>query len=552
MFPARSSRLLQSRRVAQGISGVLLACSAWMGWVSRAEAPPKPAFRVPLKELGFPGYVTSLMHVGASVAGVHMLDDSHVLFTYSLRSLVPRLPGDDANDTDRQVGAVLVEVPSGKVLARTKWHLHDYGQYLWSLGHGVFALRSGSEMSLFAPMHSLAAGEDPFLRIALPHRSGKPELVMNSPDGKVVTVEVSSPAEVATDDSDQGGKRKHYTLEFFRLSTAARGGLLEISGAGAVGSPVPLRLALDGDGYLWAEDGERGKWMVSFNEFGGKQQPITSLLSSCHPRLNLLSRSQFLAETCRGSDQRPMLAAYGFDGHENWEEEFGEALQPPTLKLAPGVGRFAVSRLIASSTGGSTSGSSLIGDDPVSQEVRVYQTESGDLLFHLQCLPAVRSSENFDLSPDGRTLVLLGRETMDFYRLPELSAKDRKDLAEVQAMTPPVGSGPVLLSRITRRIDDPAGATSEPSLKPALDRGSVALANGAGMNASPSAAQAATGSGGAPAGDPVSLSGAEAKSASAAVPNGTQPPQASDVRRPPTLLNPGESAEYKGQSPVPK
>jgi hypothetical protein len=548
MFPARVSRWPQTRRIVQGIAGAVLTCGLGPGLVVHAEAPPKPAFRVPLKELGFPGYVTSLMHVGASVAGVHMLDDSHALFTYSMRSLVPRLPGDDANDTDRQVGAVLVELPSGKVLARTKWHLHDYGQYLWSLRGGNFVVRSGSELSLIAPLQSLAAGDDPFLRIALPHRNGHPEMVVGSPDGKVITVELSSAAEPGPEDDGMARKRKHYTLEFFRLRSLAKGVLPEISGAGAVGSPVPLHLPLDGDGYLWAEDGERGKWSVTFNEFGGKQQRITSLLSSCHPRLDLLSRSQFLAETCRGSDQRPMLAAYGFDGHENWEEEFGEALQPPMLKLAPEAGRFALSRLSASTGGGGTSsGSTLAGDDTVGQELRVYQTESGDLLFHLQCVPAMRSSENFDLSPDGRTLVLLGPETLDFYKLPELSAKDRKELAEVQTMTPPMGAGPVLLTRITR----PIAAPEEPAGRPAPDLGADRGERAAQTSEPSGKGTVETQAGASSAGEPrAGMVAADVGRVSAAPAGGA--PAETEARKRPTLLNPGEHPEFKGQSSNPQ
>ena len=516
----------------------LMACG---GMSLRAETPPKPSLRIPLSELGFPGYVLSLMHAGASMATVHMLDNTHVLFTYSLRSLVPRLPGDDINDSDRQVAAVLLEIPSGKVLARTKWHLHDHGPYLWNLGQGRFILRSGSELSVFMPMQAIARGEDPFLRFALPHRPGQPVLVEGSPDGRMVTVEIESEVRrAAGEEGDESRKKKHYTLEFFRVEGPLNAkDPLQVRGAGAVGSPVLLRLPLDGDGYLWAEDGERGgKWMVSFNEFGGKQQSLTPVMSSCHPRLTLLSRSQFLAETCRGSEQQPMLAAYGFDGHENWQEQFGEALQPPVLALAPEAGRFAMSRLVAAGTG-DAGASTLNGDDSIAQEIRVYQTESGDRLLRLQSAPAVRTAENFDLSPDGRMLVVMGRQTLDLYRLPELTAKDRKDLAEVQGMTPPEGSGPVALAKITRPVDAPIDAAEERKGR------ALPLTTGTGRNT-------------AAVGEPVAANdGAKASSesqpasAAAEAPAvAANPPTA--VRKPPTLLNPGETPVFKRQSPDPK
>jgi hypothetical protein len=162
MFLAKQTSWSQVGRAVVRVAGLALTFTVFLaGATCPAEAPPKPAMRLPLNELGFPGYAFSLLHAGASMATVHMLDGSHVLFTYSLRSLVPRLPGDDANDTDREVAAVLVEAPSGKVLARTKWHMHDHGRYLWSVGRGVFVVRSGADLSLLAPLQGLAAERDP-------------------------------------------------------------------------------------------------------------------------------------------------------------------------------------------------------------------------------------------------------------------------------------------------------------------------------------------------------------------------------------------------------
>ncbi len=544
MFPMERTSWLRNRCWLKFVAGLAVGAVAWCCSPGcRAETPPKPVLRIPLSELGFPGYPVSLLHAGASMATLHMLDSSHVLFTYSLRSLVPRLPGDDVNDTDRQVAAVLVEIPSGKVLARTKWHLHDHGRYLWQVGNGVFVMRSGSELSLVAPLQGLASGEDPFRRFALPHRPGLPVAVEGSPDGRVLTVHLESTrqAESEADDNGESHKHKHYVVEFFRLTPGKSvRDPIQISGAGAVGSPVLLRLPMDGDGYLWAEDGERGKWTVSFNEFGGKQEKLTPVMSSCHPRLSLLSRSQFLAETCRGSDDEPMLAAYGFDGHENWQEQFGQALQPPTIAVAPVAGRFAMSRLVASSSGAPVSG--LVNDDPLSQEIRVYQTESGDLLLRVQCAPAVRSAENFDLSPEGSTLAVLAPETLDLYRLPGLSARDRKDLAEVQAMTPPEGTGPVALTRLTR----PAVAASQEvggAEGVATPSPTTANAVSAGAVSTPPAPETPAGEGRA-AGRSLPAEGQRTAVAAG--------DDASARRKPPTLLNPGENAEYKGQAKAPE
>ncbi len=508
-----------------GASGLLPAVAA---------GPPPPALRLPLSDFGFPGYVNSLLRQGASMTTLHMLDSTHLLLTYSLRSLVKRLPGDDANDSDREVAAVLVLLPEGKVLARAKWRLHDHGRYLWNVGHGRFVLRSGESLSLLAPLQALAAGRDPLLRTALPHRPGLPALIEGSPDGRMITVEVAADKDAAHDDGgDAQHKPRHFVLEFLRVQEGDQPTeSTSVSIAGVVGAPGLLHLAMDGDGYLWPEDARRGRWTISFNEFGGKQQTLAPVMSSCRPRLNLLSRNEFLVETCRGSDQAPMLASYGFDGHENWQESFGENLQPPTLSIAPAAGRFALSRLAAYSGGSGVSG--VGSDETMSQEIRVYQTESGDMLLRVPCAPVVRSAENFDLSPDGRTLAVLAPETLDLYHLPDLTAQDRKDLAEAETMTPPTGSGPVLLSRITH----PVGAPPEtPDANEGADAAPAPSPSGAA--AAPVSAQASRPAGQSPVTPAASSAGADG--AAGATP-----------RKPPTLLNPGERPESKTQNNSPR
>ena len=58
--------------------------------------------------------------------------------------------------------AVLLELPTGKVLARTTWRLHDHAQYLWNLGHGHFLLRIRDTLTTFAPLaNSLQASPSP-------------------------------------------------------------------------------------------------------------------------------------------------------------------------------------------------------------------------------------------------------------------------------------------------------------------------------------------------------------------------------------------------------
>ena len=532
-----------------GSLGSLLAVAVLVvpGAARCAEKPAAPAVRIPLSALGFPGYTVALMHAGASMAAVHMLDDRHALFTFSLRSLVPRLAGDDANDTDRVVAAEVVELPSGKVLARTEWHLHDHGRYLWKAGQGLYVLRVGQELSLFAPLRGLERGEA-FQRVALPHRPGLPQLLESSPDGRILTVQMQHPEEepATAEAGDEEPHRKRTTVEFYRLAETKTEKQVQLQPAGVVGSPGFLRLALDGDGYLWAEDQHHGQWAVSFNEYEGKPQTLATVHSACAPTLRLLSRSQFAALSCRNDDS-PELLVYGFDGHENWEEPFGQTLQAPTFAMAPEAGRFAFSRFYASD---GTANASPTG--PLSEEIRVYQTESGDLLLHLQCDPVARTAENFDLSPDGRTLAVLGSKSLDLYHLPELTERDRKDLAEVETMRPPESAGPVVLRRITRPIREGAAETEQTAgAEETTAAGAATTATAAAPVEAPGAGSGSgTGSGTAGPDGAVRSSGRDEAVAKRDAGSGT--PGEDAPRKPPTLLSPGETPEFKGPKTTPQ
>lgn len=505
-----------------------------------AAKPPQPAARLPLAALGFPGYPVALMHAGASMATLHVLDANHLLFTYALRSLVPRLPGDDENDHDRMVGAEVVEVSSGKVLARTEWHLHDYGQYLWNAGHGAFVLRSGNELFLLAPLRGLHAGAA-FQRTPLPHRPGRPMIIYGSPDGQVLTVELQKQGAAPEDGAPVApgapgaSKEKHTIIEFFRLAVPENEeAAITVRPAGVIGSPRLLRLALDGDGYLWADDLESSRWKVSFNEYEGKAQPLATVNSTCSPRLQLLSRSEFAVMSCGTTGSEEMLTAYGFDGHENWEEHLGEASQAPTFVAASEAGRFALGRVMPFS-GQPTSG--LAHDDStLAEEIRVYGTETGDMLLNVSCTPVARTLENFDLSSDGRTLAVLSPDAINIYKLPELSTRDRKELAEAATMVPPTAHGPVDLRHITRPVaeeEGPVSAEETTAPSPAMAKAPEPASVGAPV-ATPIAPP---GAGGAPV--PAS------PQAGTPVQNGDAAPveDAPARRKPPTLLNPGEVPE---------
>lgn len=444
---------------------VLLCTAALMMWSAAAfgaEQPesspvtnPLPWVTMSLKSLGVPSIPSSFIQVGSSMLTLDLVDDTHLLLTFSSRGLVPRVPNDPPDDEDRMVAAELVELPTAKILARTEWHMHDHGRYLWRLGKGRFLVRTRHELFVITPRARLNTN-DPLRPMAFPTREGHPVFAVVSPDKEMVMVETIGPKKKGNIGTGNGGvivtdPRPVVMIDFFRVSGGDEpDSPMKLTVAGVVKAPAPMLLPMDADGYLWPGDGKHGAWPVSFNEFGGREVKIANVESSCPPRLQMVSRFEFLAFTCKGSDSRVHVKSYGMDGHETWEDTLSGTYGIPELTFAPDAGRFALSRIISPS--GDLNLGSVI-PEGATQEVRVYQTESGNVLLKVPTSPVTRYAENFDLAENGLVAAVVNAGVIEIYKLPSPSAQDLKDLAEAKSFSPPASQAPVNFARLETHGD---------------------------------------------------------------------------------------------------
>jgi len=434
----------------------VLAGVGLLGQALCAEKKPGPWVQIPLDSLGFPGVSSTFLGAGNSVLTVHFLDSGHLLVTFGLRKLVPRVEQDPEDHEDRLVAGVVVDLPSGKVEAQTEWHMHDHGRYLWSLGKGRFLLRIGEQLYTMAPLKGLAAG-DAFARTLFPGRQARPSLVEVSADGGVVTMETvfaesrGGPARVVGDADTATASAMRAVIDFFRIAEDDGPAGFEMKPAGSVLSRTLFLVPLDADGYLWANDEGGGNWSVTFDGFGGKTIDLGKIQSTCRPRLQMTSRSEFLAMTCQGSDDRIKMASYGLDGTETWEDPIGNT-GAPTFAFAPAAARFAVSGSSTSAVVATAGVTGLPEDDGPRQEVRVYQNASGDMLLRVECTPAFKTAENFDLSADGLLAAVVRNGAIAVYKLPPLSKRDQQDMAEVASFAPPASAAEVTLKRLAEPV----------------------------------------------------------------------------------------------------
>ena len=457
---------------------------------------------------------------------VNFVDTSHLLVTFHSRRLLKRLEDCPQDDEDRSVDALLVELPSGKVLASTVWRTHDRGQYLWSLGKGRFMLRIRNTLTTFAPLENLRAG-NAFVQRPFITTDRRISVILLSPESDLLVVESRPPRpKVVLPEDDQDGaqhqrQREPVQIDFFRIAIPDGSGDGVIARqAGEAFAPMPGTIPANSAGYVAALDQGNSHWAFDFRMFSGKVKELSPFESTCEPTAHLVSRSEFVAFGCHLGSVPQVIGGFNLRGDEMWEQNLGDNYISPSFVYAPAGGRFAMGRLISrSSMQLEQFTPELLGP----QTVVVYQTDSGKQVMHIDCSPAERAGENFDLSPDGMELAVIRNDAVEIYNLPPLTGPEQKAVQLATASAAEDTGATIRLGAAS------GGSASAPSEKETLTASGtpVEQANG-------------------PVAPPVAEKPADAQSATKPTDDQTQTTQ---PRKPPTLYNePGEAGAPSGNS----
>jgi hypothetical protein len=462
---------------------MLAAWAMLSAGVARARDTEQVA-RIPLGPLGYQTMVPEFLLAGSSMLTVHFVDANHLLITFGLRQLMGRLANDPPEDDDRTVGAALVELPSGKVLAQTQWRLHDRGQYLWELGHGRFLLRVRDRLTVLAPLQAGGA-KDAFREVQLLSIDRRIVAVQVSSDEDLLTVETIKRASgepgVASDVTLVDPALHNPTqsdpapvqLNFYRLmSTGAGMEGLVVASAGAIRARTAVDLPMTTAGFLDVLEGGKNRWLFNFDEYAGKVDELAEFDTTCFPHSTLVGHSEFVAFGCRGSAERQELAGFNLKGEEMWQQNFLDTHVAPTFSFAPAAGRFALGRIVVI---GVVDPDGPLTESMVSaQEVRVMQSYDGKVLFRTDCTPVERAGQNFALSADGMRLAVV-RETLvhhaatkdydeytereaaaEVYALPALTEQDKAAVKQAEDLAPKNMGARIDLS--LERISTPVAA----------------------------------------------------------------------------------------------
>ena len=429
----------------------------------------EPPLRIPLENLGFQSLSPEFLLNGSSMLTVHYVDDKHLLLTFVVHRLIPRLADEPEDDQDRVVDALLLELPSGHVISRTTWHLHDHAQYLWSLGHGQFLLRIRDTLTSFAPLANLSTGQpfaqQPFLisnerRLAAVILSPDCDLLIiesikRTPPPKKPKTDLFGPAMPSTPELKE---RDRVQINFYRIRAGDDGGPVQRRFAGVVQAQSTGDIPASTAGYLAVVDLGRQHWAFDFHSYTGKTDELAPFDSACSPAPLFVSHSEFIAFGCKNGQTRQLLGGFNMRGEEMWQQGlFGDFIAP-SLAYAPAGGRFALSRIMLRT--------SAIADQPISsdevsaQSVVVYQIDSGKQLLRADCSPVERAGQNFALSPDGMALAVVHNDAVEIYTLPPLTDKDQAAVKLAKSTAPPETDIPVHFNH------QPAEAESDSRIDP--------------------------------------------------------------------------------------
>ncbi|WP_348266985.1 hypothetical protein P8936_13815 [Edaphobacter paludis] len=475
--PVRTYAISRTRQLLRLMLLVLLASVQMPAWATG------PSLRIPLDSLGFQPQSTQFLLAGSSMLTVNYVDNQHLLFTFGVHRLMQRIANDPPDDEDRMVEAVLIELPSGRVLARTDWRLHDSGQYLWGLGHGRFLLRVHDTLTTFAPMANLASGQ-PFAQRGFLTTDRRIGAVLLSPESDLMIVETAErmppvpaprpplfgPApKPAPDPVGRPGDPDPVALSFYRLAMPGRGDVVQATLAGVAHSSHFGDVAAIGAGHIGVVDEGRQEWAFDFRPFHGKAKELAPFGSTCDPTPRFVSSSEFVAFGCHGGQTPMVLGGFNMRGEQMWEQNLFGDYVGTSMTFAPESGRFALGRVLGEAA---TVDLAIIPEQAyTAQNVVVYQTESGKQLLHVDCSPIARAGQNFALAPDGMSLAVIRDGAIAIYNLPPLSKKDQIELKEARALVPEENIQPIDFAEPTSpsattassSADEPAGSKAAPA-----------------------------------------------------------------------------------------
>lgn len=391
------------------------AASLAMGPRSNSEgAGPenvaRPVISIPVQPLGYtsPGILPEFYSY--AMVSLHFVNNGQLLFSFDVKGLLERDDSCPNADTQRKVRAVILDLPSGKVVKQADWQLFDFGDYLWRVDGGRFLLRRCMQLDL------LDANLTPKLLV----QAHSPILnVQFSPDHSILEEQetgTEKPTDGATQEvmsSQLGEPASVVNVNFIRMEPPAIFARGQIPAAASIPIvPAGILESLSSDNNHWYID------LVPFRSGDAIQHHIVSFKSMCPPALYPLAHDVFAAVVCPASDAS-VLRGYTTAGGLLWQKTFPPNMWMPRILLSPDGTHFAVESVRLRHPHAALD--PVHAEDVDAQIVDIFDIRTGVPVGSLRTTPAYTAGKNVDFSPDGSRIAVLHNGVIEVYALTDLN-----------------------------------------------------------------------------------------------------------------------------------
>lgn len=362
-----------------------------------------PAATIALGPLGFSAPGSVYMGLRYSLVSLDFMDEDHLLFTFRVPGLIHRNLGErEAGEyEERQIRALVLELPTGAVKAEALWTVHDRQRYLWMLADGRFLLRDRESLELGDASLELK----PFLRFPGPLLG----LEMD-PDQKFLVTNSREAATRSPGNTEDDPNTESGSLIAVRVLRRDTGEVMLVSHSKSI-----AHLPINSEGYLEVTRALSDRWLLKLNYLSGGGRILGQVESACAPAYDFLSQRELLLTTCT-MDGAGLLTAITTDSKRLWEAVTSDAtIWPLVIKSSGGL---RMAREALSVTHPVTSNTMLSPDEIKGQFVEVMDAADGKLVLEAAASPILDGGGNVAISPSGRRLAVLSGGAIQLFNLP--------------------------------------------------------------------------------------------------------------------------------------
>jgi hypothetical protein len=373
----------------------------------------EPSFSIPVAPLGFTAPGSVFLFRRQAMVSLDFVDENRLLFTF--RAPAPGLKSrdavDDASSEEREMRAVVVALPDGKVESEAQWTVPDRSRYLWMLKDGRFLLRNRDGLMQGDATLKVA----PFL-----HFPGKLLWVQMDPMQQFLIANSLEPAAQAgvvapPPDAAGGGETANASQVLVaRTLQLETGEILRMSRVPFTGQTADW--PMNNDGYLESSSDSQFHWLFTLNYFTGGRRVMGRVESGCKPTYEYVSSREYLVTLCDHSGGWKLVAIQSH-GAQIWDLKTSANGIWPVEVMAPDGTRLARETLLLKRTVDKYK--RKVGpDDLQGQMVRVLDAADGKLELESPLTPALDGGGNVAFSPSGRRVAILNAGAIQVFELP--------------------------------------------------------------------------------------------------------------------------------------